>query len=57
VSTTALFNQAIQAKASYHKKAKAISWEEKIASIERMREASHEARRSMAAARSSSKRR
>lgn len=42
-----LFEQAIRAKATYHKDAQALSWEEKIASIERMREASREARRAM----------
>ena len=42
-----LFEQAIRAKAAYHKDARALTWEEKVASIERMREASTEARRAM----------
>ena len=46
-----LFEQAIRAKAIYHKDAQALTWEEKIASIERMREASIEARKAMGEAR------
>ena len=46
-----LFEQAIRAKAAYHKDARALTWEEKIASIERMRDASTEARKAMAKAR------
>lgn len=46
-----LFEQAIRAKAIYHKDAQALTWEEKIASIERMREASGEARKAMKQAR------
>lgn len=42
-----LFEQAVRAKAAYHKDARALSWEEKVASIERMREASVEARKAM----------
>ena len=46
-----LFEQAIRAKAAYRKDAQALSWEEKIASIERMREVSKEARKAMRKAR------
>ena len=46
-----LFEQAVRAKAAYHKDARALTWEEKVASIERMREASAEAHRAMAEAR------
>ena len=46
-----LFEQAVRAKAAYHKDARALTWEEKIDSIERMREASTEARRAMKQAR------
>lgn len=46
-----LFEQAVRAKAAYHKDARALTWEEKVASIERMREASTEARKAMAKAR------
>ena len=46
-----LFEQAIRAKAAYRKDAQELSWEEKIASIERMREASKEARKAMRKAR------
>jgi len=46
-----LFEQAVRAKAAYHKDARTLTWEEKIASIERMREASAEARSAMAKAR------
>jgi hypothetical protein len=46
-----LFEQAIRAKAAYHKDARALTWEEKVASIERMREASTEARKAMGKAR------
>jgi len=46
-----LFEQAVRAKSAYHKDARALTWEEKVASIERMREASVEARRAMAKAR------
>ena len=46
-----LFEQAVRAKAAYHKDARALTWEEKVASIERMREASTEARKAMGKAR------
>lgn len=46
-----LFEQAVRAKAAYHKDARALTWEEKVASIERMREASAEARKAMKQAR------
>lgn len=46
-----LFEQAIRAKAAYHKDAQALSWEEKVASIERMRKASMEAHETMGKAR------
>jgi hypothetical protein len=46
-----LFEQAVRAKAAYHKDAQALTWEEKVASIERMREASKMARKAMAEAR------
>ena len=46
-----LFEQAVRAKAVYHEDARALTWEEKVASIERMREASAEARKAMAKAR------
>jgi hypothetical protein len=46
-----LFEQAVRAKAAYRKDARALTWEEKVASIERMREASMEARNAMAKAR------
>ena len=46
-----LFEQAVRAKAAYHKDAQALSWEEKVASIERMREASTQARKAMSKAR------
>jgi hypothetical protein len=46
-----LFEQAIRAKAAYRKDARALTWEEKVASIERMRDASAEARKAMAEAR------
>ena len=42
-----LFEQALRAKAAYRKDARALTWEEKVASIERMREASTEARKAM----------
>ena len=46
-----LLEQALRAKAAYHKDARALTWEEKVASIERMREAAAEARKAMAKAR------
>jgi hypothetical protein len=46
-----LFEQAVRAKAAYHKNARALTWEEKVASIERMRDASAEARKAMGKAR------
>jgi hypothetical protein len=46
-----LFEQAVRAKAAHHKDARALTWEEKVASIERMREVSMEARKAMAKAR------
>ena len=46
-----LFEQAVRAKAAYHKDARALTWEEKVASIERMREVSTEARKAMRQAR------
>lgn len=46
-----LFEQALRAKATYHKDARALTWEEKVAAIERMREASTEARKAMDKAR------
>ena len=46
-----LFEQAVRAKATYRKDARALTWEEKVASIERMREASTEARKAMGKAR------
>ena len=46
-----LFEQAVRAKATYRKDAQALTWEEKVASIERMREAFTEARRAMKQAR------
>lgn len=46
-----LFEQAVRAKAAYRKDARALTWEEKVASIERMREASKEARKAMDRAR------
>jgi hypothetical protein len=39
------------AKESYHRKAQSLSWEQKVASIERMRNASRVARESMREAR------
>lgn len=46
-----LFEQAIRAKAAYRKDARALSWEEKVASIKRMCEASTKARKAMGKAR------
>ena len=42
-----LLAEALQRKADYRQAARAMSWEEKVASIERMRAASAEAKRSM----------
>ena len=50
-----LFEQALRTKAAYRKDAQALSWEEKIASIERMRAASNEARKAMSTARQRSR--
>lgn len=44
-------NYVAQAKATFHKAASTMTWEEKVASIERMREASAEAKRAMGQAR------
>lgn len=39
-STVDMVSQIVKTKESYRQKAQSLSWEEKIASIERMREAS-----------------
>lgn len=46
-----LLEQALRAKDAYRKDAGALTWEEKVAAIERMRDTFTEARKSMAQAR------
>lgn len=46
--SASLFEQAVQAKEAYRKDARVLTWEEKVASIECMRDAFIEARKSMA---------
>lgn len=49
--TPLIFEQALRAKDAYRKDAGALTWEEKVAAIERMRDTFAEARKSMAQAR------
>jgi len=47
VATNPLLSDALRRKEDYRRSAKELSWEEKIMTIERMREASIEAKRCM----------